>query len=404
MLRIPGARPVKMGNLGTRSQQRSKKDRKVVRSRSPAQQPDDWDARFIHQPMPEYNPLADRHCEAYRNMLEKQHRGPKNAKGRAAAVMAPGGIRARRRNLGIDKDSVASNSIEDRSRKPTIDEHAANSNAPSHVPRQNRQTSKKSRGQSHARKFRGAVITDEIVLYLQQELRKCWEAYGIDEYHRSIFNEHLQGMSAEDFSPIIAKEIEDFGREKAAVQLANTGIVAREECIKHVTALEGALHDDGVPQEALTEAVNLLHSLRMLSLNVVECIVKWREQLLCMKAQVNPENTKSPAAIPFLWRGENYLTKMKSDTLFLAESAYSRVFNFSAKSDPFLVFPSLSHTGVGTASLMAKKRAKGGSPHKSGSHSSGAGRLTVPLPNALMKRVRASEVILMEEAVAEHLQ
>ena len=242
------------------------------------------------------------------------------------------------------------------------------------------------------------------MLYLQQELRKCWEAYGIDEYHRGVFNEHLQGMSAEEFSPILAKEIEDFGREKAAVQLANTGIVAREECIKHITALEGAIQDEGAPQEAFTEAVNLLHSLRMLSLNVVECIVKWREHLLCIKAQVNPESAKSPTAIPFLWRGENYLTKMKSDSLFLAESAYSRVFNFSAKSDPFLVFPSLAHTGVGTASLMAKKRGKGTSPHKSSSHSSASGRLTVPLPNALMKRVRASEVILMEEAVAEHMQ
>ncbi len=41
--------------------------------------------------------------------------------------------------------------------------------------------------------------------------------------------------------------------------------------------------------------------------------------------------------IPFIWEGENYLLKMKSDTSFLFHSEFSKFFNFSAKSDPFLV-------------------------------------------------------------------
>lgn len=47
--------------------------------------------------------------------------------------------------------------------------------------------------------------------------------------------------------------------------------------------------------------------------------------------------------IPFIWEGENYLIKMKGDTKFLAVSEYSKHFNFTAKSDPFLVQPSLKH-------------------------------------------------------------
>jgi hypothetical protein len=35
-----------------------------------------------------------------------------------------------------------------------------------------------------------------------------------------------------------------------------------------------------VPQGMLEESVNVLHSLRMLSLHVVRCIVEWRKQLM----------------------------------------------------------------------------------------------------------------------------
>lgn len=45
--------------------------------------------------------------------------------------------------------------------------------------------------------------------------------------------------------------------------------------------------------------------------------------------------------IPFIWEGENYLLKVKTDTQFLALSEYGKYFNFSSKSDPFLVQPSL---------------------------------------------------------------
>jgi len=38
--------------------------------------------------------------------------------------------------------------------------------------------------------------------------------------------------------------------------------------------------------------------------------------------------------------GENYLLKMKKDTLFLSLSPLANYFNFSNKSDPFLVLTS----------------------------------------------------------------
>ena len=67
--------------------------------------------------------------------------------------------------------------------------------------------------------------------------------------------------------------------------------------------------------------------------------------------------------MPFMWEGENYLMKMKSDSLFLKESYFSHYFNFSSKSDPFLVFPSSKHhadSAVGGGVLGLKKIKSGG--------------------------------------------
>ena len=62
--------------------------------------------------------------------------------------------------------------------------------------------------------------------------------------------------------------------------------------------------------------------------------------------------------IPFLWESENYLLKMKSDTQFLNFSEYSKHFNFSNKSDPFLVFPSSKHNAVGGGAMGIKNLKK----------------------------------------------
>ena len=49
---------------------------------------------------------------------------------------------------------------------------------------------------------------------------------------------------------------------------------------------------------------------------------------------------KVMGTIPFIWGEVNYLTKIKTDSAFLEKSAYSNFFNFSVKSDPFLLIPS----------------------------------------------------------------
>jgi hypothetical protein len=102
------------------------------------------------------------------------------------------------------------------------------------------------------------------------------------------------------------------------------------------------------------ECINILHSLRMLSLHVVKCIIEWRKQLIYSYLltttaaannviQQDRNSVNKFKNIPFIWESENYLLKMKSDTQFLNFCEFSKHFNFSLKSDPFLVFPSSKH-------------------------------------------------------------
>jgi hypothetical protein len=83
-----------------------------------------------------------------------------------------------------------------------------------------------------------------------------------------------------------------------------------------------------VNQEILDESVTVLHSLRMLSLHAVKCIIEWRRQLmLSYLVSSNGTSTNNERNsinkfknIPFIWEGENYLLKMKGDTNFLSTS------------------------------------------------------------------------------------
>ena len=132
----------------------------------------------------------------------------------------------------------------------------------------------------------------------------------------------------------------------------------------------------------------------MLSLNAVECIVIWREQMLFAYNQSTPNNRGPSPAIPFLWGDINYLAKMKTDTDFLKDHALSKWFNFSEKNDPFLVIPSCAHSGVGLKGLK-KGRSKKQSKSKLLQNDN---KYEVPLDNSLMQRIKASEVVLEKES------
>ena len=71
-------------------------------------------------------------------------------------------------------------------------------------------------------------------------------------------------------------------------------------------------------------------------------------------------------------------------------SPFGKYFNFSIKSDPFLVFPSTKQV-AGLPGARSRR-----TPNQ-------IQKVLIPLANAHMKLIRQSEVYLMEEAVTESI-
>lgn len=62
--------------------------------------------------------------------------------------------------------------------------------------------------------------------------------------------------------------------------------------------------------------------------------------LYAYNQSVSDSNKDSTPLIAFMWESVNYLLKIKTDTNFLNSHGLSKFYNFSDKSDPFLVIPS----------------------------------------------------------------
>jgi hypothetical protein len=152
---------------------------------------------------------------------------------------------------------------------------------------------KKSRAQSNQRSKRPNQVTEETLQYLQSELTKYWDAYNVEVYHRNVFKDCVEGLSLELCSPIIAKEIQDMQNEKAPILKVMKAVLAREECLKNIFEMNTFISSNpqSVNSESINEAVELLHSLRMLTIHVVEQIIKWREQLYYAYQLSNSENS-----------------------------------------------------------------------------------------------------------------
>jgi len=293
MFRERAGRPITRASINSHSQIRTKKN---------------WDDRFSIERMPEYNALRDKHCQAYVNVIKKKFKRPKRIQ--AQIEMGPGRIRKKKIRQPVDGTEERSVSRRIGKRPP-----------------------------KGGMRINRAAITDEIMTNLEQELASCWADNNISQYHQEVFNKYQQLLPRDSSAAMMAKEIDDLKKNKAPIQKVNIAIIARENCL---TEIKKFGDQEGENLETfITRCKNKLHSLRMLSLNAVECIVIWREQMLYAYNQSTPMRKNGPSpTIPYLSNNQNYLVKMKSDTDFLKGHNISKYFNFAEKNDPFLVIPS----------------------------------------------------------------
>ena len=161
-----------------------------------------------------------------------------------------------------------------------------------------------------------------MVNCLKEELLQTWESYLIPDYHRTVFLDCIYGLAPQQYCPIIVKEIEDLQCEQSPIQSTIRAIIARESCLSQVAELCQVVHDAQSNSDVkanvplLEECINILYSLRMLSLNVVKCIILWRKQLIfnfmltqnAANIQGTPQSQQAQRntmrkfkCIPFVW-------------------------------------------------------------------------------------------------------
>jgi len=118
---------------------------------------------------------------------------------------------------------------------------------------------------------------------------------------------------------------------------------------------------------------------------VVECAVNIREQLKIIYCLSGGELECKYDSFPIIYKGVNYLVKMNSDTMFLSETHYAKLFQISDKSDPFLLVATTVHiTSTGNAKqklLSIRKQTF----------------IELPISISLLKRIKAADLILLKE-------
>jgi hypothetical protein len=124
----------------------------------------------------------------------------------------------------------------------------------------------------------------------------------------------------------MAKEIHSIKQGSAYAQRVLFAIEQREHCL--ITLNERSLD---------MNAVNLrivLGDLRLYTIEVVEQIDNWRKYLFSFTKKDKPVEPYN-----FTYDGRNYLLKIRGDSGFLRETPISTFFEFSKRSDPFLLYP-----------------------------------------------------------------
>ncbi|CAD8166828.1 unnamed protein product [Paramecium octaurelia] len=164
------------------------------------------------------------------------------------------------------------------------------------------------------------------------KLIEIQDYYNIPEFHRQLFLMCLQTLPKNNQA--IQFEIEEMQQKKSHIQLCMQAVEAREKCLAFLINHIHQIQDNPGDEQLLQKSAELITHLRILSINVVEQILGWRQYL--MKFLVNIHSHES-ISLPYLYLRENYLIKMRKDIQYITNSILSNYYQFSIKPDPFFV-------------------------------------------------------------------
>ena len=234
-----------------------------------------------------------------------------------------------------------------------------------------------------------ADSSEESVSAIKSLLQSEWNSRGIPAEVQKVFNQTVWSLPRHKAMAIATRELEDLKHNRAAVQNAVRAAAAREESLGSIHEMNNYLKAVAgweKMKDVQLECAELLHAHRILTINAVESIEKWRE-LIRSSALVN--NEKSLMHIPFVWKSENYLVKMRNDLDFLGGTEFAKIFLFG-EMDPLLVKPSQAHKKIKEKKVDSNYFIQ-------------HGQVVVSLPSSLRPKVEYAEEILGKEIRMESM-
>jgi hypothetical protein len=165
-----------------------------------------------------------------------------------------------------------------------------------------------------------------------EELVHIWADKTVPVEQQSAFLAVIESLTDTVKAKVMAEETDLVRKDKSAAQHVNRIVLVREQHLSHLTSL--AHQDEPNPKEAADALLRIRH----LSIQAVKAIKTWREELHALNS-TNHRILK----LPYIWNRQDYLLKIRNDLNFLVESNLAHSFEFSRRSDPFLIHPTLAY-------------------------------------------------------------
>ena len=160
------------------------------------------------------------------------------------------------------------------------------------------------------------------------EIKNLWNKLRVSYSYQEMFVTLTNQI--ENKKPIFTHEINNLKLVLNHLNKLNTDIKTRNSIIDKLKQISNSNYD---------EIIKLLISLRMYSIDVVNDYILFIREISydVLRNKFNLENIKN--------FDKNYINILRNDTKFLYSHNYlNKIFHFSDKSDPFLIYPSLNQT------------------------------------------------------------
>jgi len=292
--------------------------RPVIRLKADRQSHDSqWDERFVLGRIPDYDALRDKHCLNFMLFLTSK----------------------KKRNIATPGRSR-------RQRTPS-----------------SRTASKKV--------FAGTttvVVTSALLRDLRTKLVEKVLAERVAEELWVPAVETMDACSMRERAILYAQETEELEKGQSVLQLLTKAVQSREAMLAELLKIVDLFTITPAKGQILSEAKAILIKIREITIETLEAISMYREKIAALWA-----GDRRGSRVLVQFKGKNYIFKLKNDLNFLQNSTLATVFDFSEKSDPFLIHPSLMHT----------------SEHE-----------TIPITPSLLPRIKACEKVILDELLS----